>query len=78
MLLQWKLLFCIYFYIWFEGSFVVSQSSSTNGPEQAPHPCLIREVQNHMLHRIEETGWKDFLQLTKQHRGQFSICSTTV
>ena len=33
-----------------------------------PHWCLVREVQNHMLHRIEEARWKDLLQLTEQHR----------
>ena len=33
-----------------------------------PHLCLVREVQNHMLHRIEEARWKDLLQLIEQRR----------
>ena len=36
-----------------------------------PHTCLIGEVHNQMLHRQEEAGWKDLLQLTDQHRCRF-------
>ena len=36
-----------------------------------PQTCLGREVHNQMLHRQEEAGWKDLLQLTEQHRCRF-------
>ena len=69
--MQWKPQFWIYFYIFCEESSDISQLDSTNGPAWAPHPCLIREVHNQMLHRQEAGGWKDLLQLTEQHGCHF-------
>jgi hypothetical protein len=59
--LQWKPRFCMYFYISFEEPLDISRLDSNNGPARPPHSCLIREVQNQMLRRIEEAEWKDLL-----------------
>ena len=55
----------------FEESLDISQLDSTNGPARPPHSCLIQEVHNQMLHRQEEAGWKDLLQLIEQHGCRF-------
>jgi hypothetical protein len=46
----------VFFYITYEWPLVPFQLNSTNGHVQAPHLCLIREVQNHVLHWIY---WKN-------------------
>jgi len=68
--LQRKPQFCLYSYIYFEQPLDISRLDSTNDPARAPHSCLIQEVQDQMLHRNKEAGWKYLLQLTEKHRRQ--------